>query len=231
MREWAPPRRPWILAQTWCDLLFAHWPVPAAALRSAVPAPLDLDLWEGSAWIGVVPFRMERIRPRGLFALPWLSATPEINVRTYVTFGGKRGIYFLSLHASNPMVVSIARHFFHLRYQRAEMSVRSEGEMVHYASNGRGVEFRGSYGPSGDVAPPQPGTLEHWLTARYCFYSVQKGNVIRGEVDHPEWPLQPATASIETNNMTAPFGIDLPGEAPLLHFSRRLDVVLWLPTR
>ena len=109
MREWPRPQRTWVMAQTWHDLLFAHWPVPAVELARVVPAPLELDLWDGVAWIGVVPFRMDRIRPRGLFPLPKLSATPEINVRTYVTFGGKRGVYFLSLHASNPAAVTVTR--------------------------------------------------------------------------------------------------------------------------
>jgi uncharacterized protein YqjF (DUF2071 family) len=219
------------MAQTWHDLLFAHWPVPAVELARVVPAPLELDLWDGVAWIGVVPFRMDRIRPRGLFPLPKLSATPEINVRTYVTFGGKRGVYFLSLHASNPAAVTVAQRFFHLPYFQAAIDVRNHAEIVHYAAAGDAVEFRGSYRPSGDVVPAQPGSLEDWLTERYCFYTLDKtGSVIRGEVDHPQWPLQRAEASIEANTMTAPFGIDLVG-APLLHFSRKLDVVMWMPER
>src|SRR5580765_8013592 len=102
MREWDRPERPWVMTQTWCDLLFAHWPVSPAALERVVPPQLELDLFEEQAWLGVIPFRMEGVRPRGMVALPWFSATPEINVRTYVTFGGKRGVYFFSLHAANP---------------------------------------------------------------------------------------------------------------------------------
>ncbi|HTB15926.1 MAG TPA: DUF2071 domain-containing protein [Bryobacteraceae bacterium] len=230
MREWALPERSWVMAQTWRDLLFAHWRVPPADLGRVVPLPLELDLWEGSAWIGVVPFRMDRIRPRGMFAVPGISATPEINVRTYVKFGGKRGVYFLSLHASNRAAVKVARRFFHLPYHPAKMNVRSQEDMVHYESAGELAQFRGSYRPTGEVAPGQPGTLEYWLTERYCFYALDpQGRVIRGEVDHPRWPLQPAEASIETNTMTEPFGIDLPDEPPLLHFSRTLDVILWMP--
>jgi uncharacterized protein YqjF (DUF2071 family) len=220
------------MAQTWRDLLFAHWTVPAAEIARVGPAPLELDLWESGAWIGVVPFRMDRIHPRGMFPLPLLSATPEINVRTYVKFCGKRGVYFFSLHASNRAAVKVARRFFHLPYFQATMNVRNEGELIHYASLGDSVAFRGSYRPCGDVATARSGTLEHWLTERYCFYTLDKaGRVIRGEVDHPEWPLQPAEASIEMNTMTAPFGIALMGAPPLLHFCRRIDVVLWMPER
>jgi uncharacterized protein YqjF (DUF2071 family) len=220
------------MAQAWRDLLFAHWPVPAAALAHAVPAPLELDLWEGDAWIGVVPFLMDRIRPRGLFPVPWLSATPEINVRTYVKFGGKRGVYFLSLHASNPAAVKIAGRFFHLPYSQAAIKVRNDGGSVQIDSCRDCAKFRGSYRPSGPVAPAAQGTLEHWLIERYCFYTHdRRGNVLRGEVDHAPWPLQPAEVSMERNTMTAPFGIELPGGPPLLHFSRKVDVTLWMPER
>ena len=230
MREWPRPERSWVLAQTWRDLLFAHWPVDASALAGAIPAPLELDLWEGGAWIGVIPFRMDRIRARGLFPLPRLSATPEINVRTYVTFGGKRGVYFFSLHAANPAAVLVARKFFHLPYFQATIHFRNDGEAVHYESVSDAAQFRSSYRPSGEVRMAKPGTLEHWLTERYCFYTLdQSGSVVRGEIDHPSWPLQPAEASIETNTMTAPFGIALPDAAPLLHFSRTIDVVMWMP--
>jgi uncharacterized protein YqjF (DUF2071 family) len=220
------------MAQTWRDLLFAHWRVPVAELARVVPAPLELDVWEGDGWIGVVPFRMDRVHPRGLPPLPWLSATPEINVRTYVKFGGKRGVYFFSLHASNPAAVAVAQRFFHLPYFRAAMKVRNEGETVHYEIHNDAVEFRASYRPSGEVAAARPGTIEDWLTERYCYYALDKsGNVICGEVDHEQWPLQPAEAVIEANTLTAPFGIELPKGPTLLHFSRKLDVVMWMPER
>jgi uncharacterized protein YqjF (DUF2071 family) len=220
------------MAQSWRDLLFAHWPVSAAELARAVPPQLELDLFDGQAWIGVIPFRMDGVRPRGMVALPWFSATPEINVRTYVTFGGKRGIYFFSLHAANPAAATVARRFFHLPYYRAAMNVRSEGESVHYDSRRESAEFRAVYRPSGEAVPAQPGTLEYWLTERYCFYTLDNdGRVIRCEIDHGAWPLQPAEASIEVNTMTAPFGIELPAAPPLLHFSRNIDAVMWMPER
>jgi uncharacterized protein YqjF (DUF2071 family) len=220
------------MAQTWRDLLFAHWPVPAAELARTLPPQLELDLWNGQAFIGVIPFRMDRIRPRGMFPLPWLSATAEINVRTYVKAGGKRGVYFFSLHASNSLAVKIAHRFFHLPYFLATMNARRDGETVHCAAETDGAEFRGWYRASGAIAPARPGTLEHWLTERYCFYTVDKsGSIFRGDVDHAPWPLQPAEASLEVNTMTAPFGIPLPDAAPLLHFSRKIDVRMWMPER
>ncbi len=215
------------MAQTWCDLLFAHWPVPVAALRPLVPAQLELDLWEGEGWVGVVPFRMEGIRPRGLFAVPGLSATPEINVRTYVKRDGKPGVYFFSLDAGSALVVWGARRFFGLPYFRAKMESRAEGDAVRYFSSrlSGGAEFRGWYRPTGDVASARSGSLEHWLTERYCLHTA----AATADILHAPWPLQAAEARIEHNTMARASGIELPETAPLLHFARRLEVVVWAP--
>ena len=221
MRDWPPPRRSWIMAQTWRDLLFAHWPILVEDLARVVPKQFELDLWNGQAWIGVVPFRMDH--PCGTVPLPWLSATPEINVRTYVTFGGKRGVLFFSLDAANIVAVKVARRFFPLP---------CDDETVHYESLRDQAAFRASYGPRGPVMLAQPGTLDHWLTERYCFYTLDShGHVLRGEIDHEPWPLQPAEAVIEANTMTAPLGIAFPDAPPLLHFAGSIDVKVWMPER
>jgi len=220
------------MAQTWHDLLFAHWPVPADALRGVVPAGLDLDVFEGRAWVGVVPFRMSGIRLRFLPPVPGVSAFPEINLRTYVTRRGRPGVFFLSLDATNPLAVWTARRFFRLPYYRARMSCRNEGERVAYESRRahRGfpvVGFRGSYGPVGPPAQALGGSLEHWLTERYCLYTPgSDGRLGIGEILHDPWPLQPAEARIEHNDLASPFGFELQGP-PLLHFARRLEVRLW----
>src|SRR4051794_18976444 len=118
-RPWPVPQSPWVMAMQWLDLLFMHWPVPAKALRSYIPRNLEIDTYDGTAWIGVVPFRMAGVRPRMTPALPWLSAFPELNVRTYVTIGGKPGVWFFSLDAGNPVAVEGARSLFHLNYYNA----------------------------------------------------------------------------------------------------------------
>jgi hypothetical protein len=222
------------MAQSWHDLLFAHWPVPVEALRARIPAPLTLDTRDGQAWLGVVPFRMSGVRLRGLPALPWLSAFPELNVRTYVTLGGKPGVYFFSLDAANAPAVVVGRAWFYLPYQRAWMACQAEGEAVRYASRRtqRGAhpaELRASYRAIGPVSRAERGSLAHWLTERYCLYSVDRnGRVWRGEIHHEPWPLQPAEASFETLDMVDALGLPLQG-APLLHFARRLDVQVWPP--
>jgi len=225
------------MAQSWHDLLFAHWPVEAAALRQLVPQPLQIDTFEGQAWLAVVPFRMTGVRLPGTPALPWLSAFPELNVRTYVALGGKPGVWFFSLDAGNSLAVVVARAWFHLPYFRAQMTCADREGWIHYQSvrTHRGAPsalLKGRYRPVGGVLSPQRGTLEHFLTERYCLYTVdERARIIGGEIHHSPWPLQVAEAEFAENTMAEAAGFALPHGKPLLHFSRRQDVVVWRPDR
>jgi hypothetical protein len=206
----------------------------AAALRPLVPPALEIQEFEGTSWIGVVPFRMAGVMRRPLPDLPWISRFPELNVRLYVSADGKPGVWFLSLDAGNPLAVLGGRRWFHLPYHRARMSVSDEGPGVVYRSERAdgGAVFRGTYRPTGPVARSTEGTLDHWLTERYCLYAqAGDGSLRRTEVHHPPWPLQPAAAEIAANTMAAPHGLSLEPNPPLLHFSRKLDVVVWPPER
>jgi len=221
----------------WNDLLFAHWPVPPEGLRRIVPPSLMLDLHEGQAWLAVTPFHMTGVRPRAMPALPWLSAFPELNVRTYVTLGGRPGVYFFSLDVTSLAAVTGARTLYMLPYFLAQMSVTHEGAWVHYSSHrshwhGSPAHFIARYRPTGGVFRSTPGSLEHWLTERYCLYTTDSRNeVYRAEIHHPPWPLQPAEAAIFRNTMAAPLGIELPEQPALLHYAQRLEVLVWLPAR
>jgi uncharacterized protein YqjF (DUF2071 family) len=221
------------MAQTWHDLLFAHWPVATDVLCRQLPAGLELDTFDGRAYIGVVPFRMSGIRLRGLPAVPGVSAFPEINLRTYAIHGGRRGVFFLSLDATNAVAVWAARRFYRLPYFRARMRCQAEGSQVRYESERthRGfpaVGFRARYGPTGGEVLSRPGSLAHWLTERYClFTSDAAGRLQTSEISHAPWPLQPAEAHIERNDLALPFGFALTEAPELLHFARRLDVHLW----
>jgi uncharacterized protein len=232
-RPWALPNDRWIMTQSWHDVLFAHWPVDPAVLRSAVPSVFPLDVYEGRAWIGIVPFHMTNVAPRGVPALPWFSAFPELNVRTYVTSDGKPGVYFLSLDAANPLAVRGARRFFHLPYFSAAMQVESQEDWIAYESrrvDKRGVpaQFTGRYRAMGPAQLPVPGTLEHFLTERYCLYTIsRRGDPYRLEIHHAPWPLQPAELELAANSMADASGIPLRGRAPLVHYARRQDVVAW----
>jgi uncharacterized protein YqjF (DUF2071 family) len=226
-RPWPVPARPWTWRQSWRDLLFAHWPVPVAALRSLVPEQLEIQEYEGTSWLGVVPFRMTGVMRRPWPDVPWVSAFPELNVRLYVTHGGKPGVWFLSLDATNALAVWAARRFFFLPYFRAAMSLRYDGELISYRSRRANADFVAEYRPTSAPYYSERGSLEHWLTERYCLYArAPDGSLRRNEVQHLPWPLQAAEAAIERNTMLAPHGIAVTGP-PLLHFARRLDVVVW----
>ncbi|MDH3590802.1 MAG: DUF2071 domain-containing protein [Planctomycetota bacterium] len=219
----------WAMKQQWCDLLFAHWPLAPAVLAPLIPEPLRLEAFDGHAWIGIVPFRMQGIRMRYLPPIPGTSAFPECNVRTYVQpkAGGKPGVFFFSLEAANTLAVKAARRWFHLPYFKARMSIEPSGdgfayETVRTHAGARPAEFRGFYAPTGEIYRARAGDLDHWLTERYCLYAVDgKNRLFRGDVAHEAWPLQPARAEIETNTL-AP--VPLPASDPLLHFAGHLDV-------
>jgi uncharacterized protein YqjF (DUF2071 family) len=223
-----------LLAQTWRDLLFAHWPVKTHALRPWIPASLDIDEFDGEAWIAAVPFAMTGIRLKATPPLPYLSRTLELNLRTYVTLGGKSGgkpgVFFFSLDAASPIAVRIARRFFHLPYFDATMTCTERDGTFDYRSarihrNSASAPFHAFYRASGPVQRAAPGTLDRFLTERYCFYTANpKGDLFRGDIAHDPWPLQPAEADFLVNGLTLPWNIDLPDTKPLLHFSKRLDI-------
>jgi uncharacterized protein len=236
-RPWPMPESPWIMTQTWHDLLFAHWPVDKVRLASRVPKPLELELYEGEAWLGIVPFRMTNVAPRGVPSLPWVSAFPELNVRTYVRAGDKPGVYFFSLDAGNPLAVAAARTLFHLPYFTATMDIERGGGQVSYRSRRSGsiavpAELVASYAPTGPAVNAKAGTLEYFLTERYCLYTVDDhAGALRLDIHHPPWPLQPAEAVFQVNTMADAAGLRLPSRAPLLHFAQRQDTVAWAPQR
>ncbi len=233
-RPYPAPTSPYVMHQRWHDLLFMHWRVPVDVLRARIPRELDIDAFDGEAWLAVVPFRMSGIRPRYLPGVPWLSAFAELNVRTYVTANGKPGVWFFSLDAANPLAVLIARSVFKLPYFNARMRCdAAPNQGIDYAStrthrNAPAAELLAHYRPTGPVFEARPGSLEYFLTARYCLYTADaNGRVYRGEIEHLSWPLQSATAEVERNSMAAAHGFTLPDEVPHLLFARDLTVQIW----
>jgi uncharacterized protein YqjF (DUF2071 family) len=236
-RPWPLPTGPWIMTQTWHNLLFAHWPIDAGLMRALVPPQLMLDTYDGQAWIGIVPFGMRGVRPRLAPSVPGLSAFPELNVRTYVRSAKpenpKPGVYFFGLEAANSIAVTLARRFFYLPYFNAHMRWFDDGRAIHYLSrrthqHAPPATFLGCYAPTGPVYRSAPGSLDEWLTERYCLYTVDnRGRPRIVEIHHLPWPLQPAMAVLEENTMAAAAGIPLPATPPILHFARRLVMVAW----
>lgn len=224
------PSGRWTWQQRWYDLLFAHWPVKVARMRELVPTELEVDTFDSAAWIGVVPFRMQ-IKPRRLPGVPTASHFPELNVRTYVKLHGKPGVWFFSLDAESRLAVWGARTRFDLPYYYAKMSVANDGEQVRYTSrraSDSGVAFEATYRPVQPVELAAVGTLEHWLTERYCLFARSaQGSYRCGDIHHAPWPLQQAEAGIVTNTMLEPLGLRTPDVRPLLHFAKSIDVALW----
>lgn len=234
-RPWPMPDAPWVMTQTWHDLLFAHWRIDPGRLRSKVPDAFELDLFEGVAWLGVVPFRMTNVAPRGMPSMPWVSEFPELNVRTYVRVDGRPGVFFFSLDAGSALAVAAARTLLNLPYYQASMSVESEAEWIRYDSRRTGggppAALCAAYRPIGPPRGPVPGTLEYFLTERYCLYHLHHGgSPYRLEIHHPPWPLQAAEAQVSSNTMADAAGLAVEEMAPLLHFAKRQDMVAWAPT-
>ena len=232
-----PPGR-WAMTQRWNDLLFAHWPVPAASIAALLPEGLEVDTFEGSAWLGIVPFWLDRIKIRGVPPIPGARQFPDLNLRTYVRDQDTKtqGVYCFSLDASNLLAVAAARAFYYLPYHWAEMRLeqKSEREFSFYSRRRFArpqVVFKARYrglGPTRKLAENRMGTLEYFFTERSCLFSRNRaGQAIRTNLHNVPWPLEEAEAEIECNDLASAIGIRLPDRAPVLHYSRRLAVYIW----
>ena len=237
-RPWPLPSGRWVMSQRWNDLLFAHWPMEVAAIESLLPEGLEADLFHGSAWLGVVPFWMDRVRLRGLPPIPGVRTFPELNLRTYVRDSktGTPGVYFFSLDAANLLAVMVARSVFQLPYYWAEMKIEPRGDREfsfysHRLLSSKRVLFSARYrglGPTRKLMQSRPGSLEYFLTERYCLFTRDPlGRLLRADIHHIPWPLEEAEAEIDKNDLASAIGLRLPDIEPVLHYSRRLMVYVW----
>lgn len=222
-----------LLSMRWRDLLVASWPVDPAVVADRLPDGLAVDTFEDRAWLSAVPFVMADVRPRGLpSALGFTFG--ELNLRTYVTRDGERGIYFYNLDANDRVGVTLARTLFKLPYYRAEMDIHRSDEQVVFKSertHGRvpDLAFDATYGPAGETDTADTGTLESFLLERYRFYAEGGDALYRGEVHHDPWPLAHADATFRTNDLFAANGFEHPDGDPHLLYSPGVDVTAeWL---
>ena len=222
----------------WKQLLFIHWPLPKSLIASLLPSGAEPDTFSGDAWLGIVPFFMRDVHPRGLPSVPGLSAFPELNVRTYVTVNGVPGVWFFSLEAASPVAVRLARAGFYLPYFNARMHTETSGGEVGFRSTrthrrAAPATFAARYRPLPGT-PAGDADLLHFLTERYCLYSAAPdGKLYRADIRHVTWPLQHAEVSFDTppDEMTQQLGFSLPKSPPVLHYAERLDVTAGLPYR
>ena len=229
-----PQNRPWVMAQTWQRLLFVHYPVPVAMLRPLIPAQLEIDTFEGDAWIGIVPFLMTGVRLRGFPSVPGTATFPELNVRTYVRHGDKSGVWFFSLDAANPLAVIVARQLFNLPYFHADMAIERDGDTTNYTStrthrNASSANYDVTYRPTDIVQSYAQDSLDTWFTERYVLYTANgRGKVFIGHITHQPWQLQPAEVDIRTDTTAQAAGITLPDTTPIVHYAHHTDVLAWM---
>ena len=224
-RPWPLPETPWVWRQAWCRLAFIHWEVEANLLRQQLPQGLELDLHDGKAWVGIVPFEMIGVTLRGVPPLvPWLCDFPEINVRTYVKWNGRPGVWFLSLDATQPLAVLAAQTLFHLPYHKARIRVQAEPDHIQYRAQRGTRVFDATYRP-GPAVQAEPDSFETWATERYCLYAADsRGRLCSSDVHHIRWPLQSAEIQIHENSLCP---LPLGRQHPAILYSERIDVVLW----
>jgi uncharacterized protein YqjF (DUF2071 family) len=234
----APTIRPdrWaVMRQDWHHLLFLHWSVPPERLRPMLPPGLELDLFEGKAYVGLTPFTMTGVRPVGTPPIPFVSRFHETNLRTYVHAGGRDpGVWFFSLDAAGALAVAAARALLGLPYcyARIDMAVERDGPAIDYRLRRRwpgpgpaSLDVR--YAPRGPVSPAAPGSLEYFLAERYVLYKASRGRLYRGRIHHAPWPLQEADVPRLRETLLAAAGIDRPDEPPLAHYGREVNVEIF----
>lgn len=222
----------WIMTQTWEHLLFAHWAIHPSVLRPLVPAELELDTYDGNAWLGIIPFLLTGVRIRRMPPVPFTTRFPEINVRTYVKRKGRAGIYFLSLDASNWLVTTIAKKWYRLPYYPASIHFRTSSDSIDFQSrrltSPAAKGFSVSYRPDSDVFFAEKGSLEHWLTERYTLFCDCKTtrNMYSADVYHEPWKLQKAAVQYRENTLTEHLfpSAEHPG---LFLYSRGVQSFVW----
>ena len=235
----APRVRPrgWLAGyQTWTDLLFVHWRVPAEMLRPLIPAEVELDQFDGTAWVGLVPFHMSGVRPWWFPAVPGVAEFHETNVRTYVVCHGEPGVWFFSLDAANSLAVRVARWRWRLNYFRAEMEIVRRGQWREYRSRRLwpvplpahtdvAVEV-GNWLPNGGTqGEAVPGTLEFFLVERYLLFTeVSAGQIARGQVHHRPYPLKTATLMRCDQTLLSAAGIPVTGSPVHVLYSPGVEV-------
>ena len=215
--------------QHWGKLLFLHWRIEETLLRSLIPDVLEIDTFDGSAWIAVTPFTMWGIRASFLPPIPGASAFHELNLRTYVHLDGVPGVWFFSLDATNSLAIWAARRFYHLPYFKAEMSLEQKGKTIEYSSKRMNspAQFHAMWVIGECLPESQPGTLQFFLTERYCLYTSHRGQLYRARIFHPPWSLQAATLSAFDSTMIESPGLPTPHGEPLLHYSEKIGVDIW----
>ncbi len=218
--------------QTWGKLLFMHWRIEERELRPLVPEQLEIDTFDGTAWIGIIPFTMwdSRALPPFMPPLPGFSSAHELNVRTYVHYDGVPGVWFFSLDCNSNAAVMAARTFYHLPYFNAGIDLEQSGKTIDYAlkrTDDPRASFRASWKIGETVPFSHPDSLEFFLTERYCLYAAGGGDLYRARIFHQPWPLQQASLKACESTMIESLGVKKFSGDPVLNYAEEIDVDLW----
>jgi uncharacterized protein YqjF (DUF2071 family) len=225
--------RSWpLMRQHWGKLLFMHWPIPPDLLRPLIPGRLTIDTHDGSAWIGIVPFTMWGVRPIFAPPVPGLSSLHELNVRTYVHLDGVPGVWFFSLDANSVTAVWGGRTFYHLPYFNARIDLKQEDQTILYTSQrthhqAPPAQFEAAWTIGRGFGQSVPGSLEFFLTERYCLYAAHGDKLYRCRIHHPAWPLRETKLASYRSTMIESHGLPAPEGEPLLHYAEALQVDIW----
>lgn len=220
---------PWIMKQTWNDVLFAHYPVSRKVLERLVPSQLTLDTFYKTGWVSIVPYLTSSMHLRGLPAVPGMATFPGFNVRTYVTLNGKPGVYFFSLTAANYLAAYFAKTFFRLPYSYMNMNYKKAKDLIVFESeNKSNVQLLCNYKSISKPSLADEGSLEEWLVERYCLYTVsKKGIPLRADILHEPWLLEKAEAEFHQNTLLSNMAIVPDSEKPILHYAEKAVVRIW----
>jgi uncharacterized protein YqjF (DUF2071 family) len=224
-----PPGQP-VMHQNWGNLLFMHWRVDPNLIRHLIPDALELDLYGGNAWIGIVPFTMWDIRAFPPFAptVPGLDAMHELNVRTYVHYQGVPGVWFFSLDVNSVLASTTARAFFHLPYHHSDIEFSGKRSFKFRSQRVSGeADFKAAWTIGDELPKAQPGTREFFLVERYCLYAESDGDLYRARIFHEPYPLREATLKDCATNLFEANRLPVPKNPPILHFADEVSVDIW----
>lgn len=231
-RPYPLPSSPWIMTQTWSNMLFAHWPISTNHLRAHIPSILDIDARDGTSWISIIPFQVRHTRLHSMPKFPFYHTYLELNVRTYVMYKGVPGVYFFSLDANKWPVVTGAKIGAALPYKHACMKMTVKDPIVHVKSQRQhpgspSESFKASYQQSSSIYIPDKESLEYWLLERYCFWTLKGNTLYRGDIHHDRWRITNAKADLYFNTMASFLPQYSFQNEPLLHFSSNKNVFTW----
>jgi uncharacterized protein YqjF (DUF2071 family) len=220
-----------IMHQSWGKLLFMHWGVPVDSLRPHVPPELEIDTFKGNAYIALTPFTMWDVRPVFTPPIPWLSAFHELNCRTYVHLGDEPGVWFFSLDANSALGVWGARLIYHLPYFYSQISLLENNGTIDYTLR-RTAETRAHFSAKWTVESDEPfhaipGSLEFFLTERYCLFTEHNREIYRCRIHHEAWPLRFTVLNSFETDIFAANGLQTPDGDPMVHCGGPVEVEIW----